>query len=155
MKVIINSPVGENFNVPEGAYRVVLKEAFEVNKPGKTEKSARLKFKVLTDNLSGQEYFVGKGYPKTLALGSELRIDLESWLGREGYSALATDGVIDLDRLIGHRADVYVTNIYNDGYDAPFVHIAKIAPEGTLTGPNRSHEPPNPAPSRMKRPPNN
>jgi hypothetical protein len=134
MDINLQFPKRENFNVPPGIWTAQLKQVFVTEQPYKdqTEKSLKLKFRILDLEHPTDEYVVSRRYPYSLAVHSELRKHLESWLGPEGLASLVVNGGITLNKLIGEYADIETTEIENDGYRNPFVHLLEIAPKGRL-----------------------
>lgn len=125
----------ENFDTPEGIYRVAVKNVFELPEPYKdeTDTSIRIKWRILEPSSPFFEYVVGKRYPRSLKQHSSLWKDLTAWLGTEGMQCLIQDGQLSLDRLKDLEADVEVAHIDN-GQKKPYVFVRRIGPPGALTG---------------------
>ena len=123
----------EIFHCPEGRWSGICEAVDEpkqrINKPCAAQ--IRLRFRVETDE---GEKLVGKMFCADMSYGSELYSYLESWLGGNFDKYLDEDGNIDLDLLIGKRADLHIIHgLQTAGNDYPFVNIAGIYPAGTFT----------------------
>jgi len=121
------------FHCPEGNHQGIL-EAVDppkkrMNKP--CQKQVRLRFRISADG--DQEYLVGKTFCADLSYGSELYNYLNSWLDGDFDRFLDDDGNIDLDLLIGRKADLLITHVDTGTHDVPFVNIVGIFPLGRLT----------------------
>jgi len=73
---------------------------------------------------------VAKRYPLSLAVHSELRKDLEGWLGPNAMEMPTIEWTSTFELLIGQKADLEVVHIHNPGYTNPFVFPKRIMPPG-------------------------
>ena len=109
---------------------VKLEEPTTPSKYKKCAKQVRILFEVETDE---GERMAGKTFCANFSYGSELYLFLASWLGEDLERFLDDDGEIDLDRLVGRKADLYITHgLHGDQYEYPVVYISGIYPEGTF-----------------------
>ncbi len=134
-QILVELPKEESFNVPEGIHKVVAKDVLVLNQPFKelSEKTVRIKWHIPGLNKPGVEYVVAKNYPLGLEPHSELRKDLSSWLGDDGFQALGSNGSVDLGRLIGMEAEIYTKHGPDRGFKHPFVNVTNVVPVGTYT----------------------
>ena len=119
-------PKKTTYDTPEGNYRVVVREAFEM-----AGSKLRIIFQILSLAHRTLIYLAGKNYPpgkQTLA------DDLFDWLGTdEVHKFIKDDGTVDVAKLKGQLADIQIVHINNDDHDLPFAYVSKIKPAGTLT----------------------
>ena len=115
-----------SFDTPEGDYRAVVRNAFEMK-----DGALRIVFEILSLDHCALTFVAGKSYaPGKQAVAD----DLFDWLGLAGVQEiLNTDRTIDAAKLKGRFADIRVTHITNDDYEKPFVFVSEINPPGALT----------------------
>lgn len=119
-------PKKTTFDVPEGDYRAVVKDAFEM-KNG----AFRIVFSITSATHPLLNYVAGKNYP---AGRDTVADDLINWLGLEQLQdIIQPDGTIDGGKLQGLSADIRIEHIHNDEYEKPFAFVSKIATAGKLT----------------------
>jgi hypothetical protein len=119
-------PKKATFETPEGDYRAVVRDAFEM-----ADGSLRIVFQILSLKHNIITYLAGKNY----APGKQsIADDLFEWLGLVGLQKLIkADGSIDVAKLKGLHADIRLVHIHNDDYDKPYAFVSKITAPGTLT----------------------
>src|SRR4051812_16714727 len=118
-------PQAETYEVPEGEYRAVVRDAFEYN-----EGKLRITFELRANNILNLTYLAGKNYE---ANDPALGRDLTEWLGQEGVSSLLNpDGSLDYARLRGRQADIRISLIRNRKYPTPFRNVQRITAPGRL-----------------------
>ena len=132
-------PKRPSYDLPEGGYRVFLRDAFEINqsdKTGRVGKTLRLVFQITSLKHPRYTYLAGKNYSQSDA--TKLANDLDSWLGDELTKLVDKNGAISIEKieaLKGREADIDVVHIDNDRTTA-FRHIQRILPPGTLVDDN-------------------
>jgi len=129
MKLKLNNP----FHCPEGKWRGTCEAIEEPKKLMKRgcAKQVRIRFSVDTDE---DEKMVGRTFCAELSPGGELYEFLDGWLDGDLERLLDDDGEIDLDLLIGERADLHIVHgPHGAEYRYPVVNIAGIYPAGRLT----------------------
>ena len=128
-------PAEPCFLLPEGVYRGRLSRVSRARKPkaypNNSSEKVRLVFEILNYCDQDKVYLAGKSYDPSLAKGSALRNDLESW---EVFNVQAGEetGNFDLNTLVGNEADLSIRHIANAGHTEPFVYVEEIRPAGTL-----------------------
>ena len=134
-------PKRTSYDLPEGGYRVFLRDAFETTqtdkKTGRAGKVLRLVFQITSLKHPRYTYLAGKNYSQSDA--TKLANDLESWLGDELNKLVDKNGAISIEKieaLKGREADIDVVHIDNDRNTA-FRHIQRILPPGTLVDDER------------------
>lgn len=129
MKMKLYNP----FHCPEGKWPGIC-EAIEEPKKRMNKSCAnqvRVRFSVQTDE---GERLVAKTLCADRGYGSELYTFLASWFDGNLNSVLDDDGEIDLDVLVGKKADLLITHgPHGDQYEYPVVNIAGIYPPGHIT----------------------
>jgi len=119
---------GPSFQVPEGAYRAILREVAELNgKSTGCAKQLRFKWEILDPQW---DYRAGKNY--CLDSNNGLSEDLENWLGSELETLKSPNGKLDPEKLIGREADVLIAHIHNESHNKPYVYMKAIYPPGTF-----------------------
>lgn len=115
-----------SYDAPEGDYRAVVRDAFEM-----ADGSLRIVFELLSLKSNIITYLAGKNY----APGKQsIADDLFEWLGLVGLQKLIKeDGSIDVAKLKGLHADIRLVHIHNDDYEKPYAFVSKITAPGTLT----------------------
>ena len=113
-------PKKTTFETPEGDYRVVVRDAFEI-----ADGSLRIVFQIESLKHNVITYLAGKNY----APGKQsIAGDLFEWLGLVGLQKLIKeDGSIDVAKLRGLHADIRLVHIHNDDYDNPDGCFALLA----------------------------
>ncbi len=133
-------PKRPSYDLPEGGYRVFLRDAFELSqsdKNGRAGKTLRLVFQVTSLKHPRYTYLAGKNYCQSDA--TKLANDLDSWLGDDLAKLVDKNGAISIEKieaLKGREADIDIVHIDNDR-DTAFRHIQRILPPGTLVDDNR------------------
>jgi len=119
-KQMIIFPKKTTFETPEGDYRVVVRDAFEI-----ADGSLRIVFQIESLKHNVITYLAGKNY----APGKQsIAGDLFEWLGLVGLQKLIKeDGSIDVAKLRGLHADIRLVHIHNDDYDNPDGCFALLA----------------------------
>ena len=108
----------------------MIEEPKQPSKHKRCAKQVRFLFEVTTDE---GERMAGRTFCATFASGGELHLFLASWLGEDMPGFFDDDGEIDLDRLIGRKADLLITHgLHGSEYEYPVVYISGIYPEGTF-----------------------
>lgn len=131
MKITI--PKQTSFDVPEGQYRVKLRDVCELSrKRMDCDSQVRLVFDVVFPNDKRKQFKLGKNYCADCDHSSELIADLEAWLGDDLANLQDDGGKLDLAKLKGREADVDVSHISNEKYEQPFVYIKGMYEPGTL-----------------------
>ena len=129
MKLKLYNP----FHCPDGRWGGVCTTIEEPKQPSKRkrcDKQVRFLFEVETDEGTRM---AGRTFCANFSYGSELHIFLASWLGEDMPGFLDDDGEIDLDRLIGRKAELLITHgPHGAQYEYPVVNITGIYPEGTF-----------------------
>lgn len=124
-------PKTETFRSPMGKHAAILREAVKIDdKKNLGNVMMRLIWELTNIKSDRFIYKVGKSYPLERGTSEELFADLESWLG-DSLETHKVDGVLRLKDLVGLKADLFLTHIHNPNYDAPYVHVKEILPEGT------------------------
>jgi hypothetical protein len=114
----------DSFDVEPGRYEATCVDARENEK--RTAKGPKTYLRIVWE-LKGSanksvRYLVGKNYEPSLAKDTELRDDLESWLGC--FDARQ----FDTKTLKGKEANVTVRHIHNEGRPRPFCFVSKVEP---------------------------
>jgi len=119
-------PKKTTFETPEGDYRAVVRDAFEM-----ADGSLRIVFEILSLKHNIITYLAGKNY----APGKQtIADDLFEWLGLKGLQTLIkADGSLDVAKLKGLHTDIRLVHIHNDDYDKPYAFVSKITAPGGLT----------------------
>lgn len=124
-------PKTETFRSPMGKHAAILREAVKIDdKKNPGNLMIRLIWELTNIKSDRFIYKVGKSYPLERNTSEELFADLESWFG-DDLKRFEVEGVLRLKNLIGERADLFLTHVHNPNYDAPYVHVKEIHPEGT------------------------
>ena len=121
------------FHCPQGQWPGVCEGIEEpkqrIDRP--CAKQVRIRFRVMVDD---EEYLVGKTFCADLHCGSELFSYLHSWVDGDFDKYLDDDGNIDMDLLVGKKADLHITHGPKvDQHTHPFVNISGIFPRGRIT----------------------
>ena len=136
MKLKLQNP----YHCQEGKWRGTCENIFEVKNTmdNGCDQCVRLRFVVDTDE---GEKKVARTFRAELSVGGELHEFLNSWLGGDLEWLLDEDGQIDLDLLIGEKADLHIVHGRQDAqYRYPVVLIHKICPPGRLIKGRRPEE---------------
>jgi hypothetical protein len=114
----------KSFDCPEGSFSAVLVEVKSV------QGSQQVRFVFEIEDLSTEfkTMLAGKNYKPQLSGESELRRDLESWLGENFLERYSKNGHFDPALLQGLRAGITIAHKHNSRYSKPFVFIQKIHP---------------------------
>jgi len=128
-------PKKNTYDLPEGGYRSILKDAFIVRQSeyGKGEDVLRLVFQITSLEHPRYNYLAGKNYK--MSDPGKIGNDLDAWIGDELLKLLNEKGGITIEAietLIGSEADIEIVLIYNDDHETAFRHIVRILPPGTL-----------------------
>ena len=121
------------FHCPKGQWPGVCES---INEPTQRIKrpcarQVRLRFRVTVDD---EEYLVGKTFCADLRYGSELYGYLVSWCDGDFEKYLDDDGNIDLDLMVGKKADLLITHGPPvEPHKHPYANISGIFPRGRLT----------------------
>jgi hypothetical protein len=131
---MITLPRKFSYDLPEGSYRAILRDAFETHPSdrGRVGKTLRLVFQIISLKHPRITYLAGKNY--LLSDATKLAKDLDSWLGDELTKLVDKNGATSIEKietLKGQEADIDVAHIDNDR-DTAFRHIQRILPPGAL-----------------------
>jgi hypothetical protein len=122
--MIISVPPTDSYDVEPGRYRAVCIEARDFTK--NTDQGPKQQLRIIWQLTDPPEqhirYLVGKNYDPSLTKGSDLRTDLQSWLGPLNVPKFNSD------TLKGKEAVVTVRHIHNDGQPKPFCWVSEIKP---------------------------
>lgn len=134
--IILKIEKEDNWQTPEGMLPAVYRDTRIIEKVvnGKMETFVRPVFQITSLSNPRYNYVVAKNY--RLSEPHKLKADFENWLGDGFYDLVDENGGISsesFDSLIGKPADLQVVQIANNGHKAPFSHLVKIAPPGSLT----------------------
>ncbi len=112
------------YKTPEGEHSAIVRDAFE-----QASGCVRIVFEIRSTTHPLLIYLAGKNYkPKDDFTGA-----LIAWVGVEAVQEMVTDdGTIDLEKLKGLPADIYVEHLHTDAYDQPYVFVKAIATPGTF-----------------------
>jgi hypothetical protein len=114
----------ESYDVEPGCYAAVCIDARELDKrtPEGVKRYLRIVWQIKQSSEKNARYLVGKNYEPSLAKGTELRDDLENWLGPFDVRQF------DTDSLKGKSAMVTIRHIHNEGRPKPFCFVSKVEP---------------------------
>jgi len=135
MTIPLEIPLEKTFNLNEGCFRGRLDSI--IPKPRASGKGSGDQVRFLFEMDIGSILkrnklpFAGRTFDANLRTGSELREFLETWLGRAYFEAHAGK-TIDLESLVGTRADLILKHYHNASYDNPLVFIQAALPAGSL-----------------------
>jgi len=120
------------YHCPEGTWRGVCETIFEPKRTMNHERDQQVRLRFIVDTDEGEKK-VARSFRAELSVGGELYEFLNSWLGGDLEWLLDEDGQIDLDLLIGEKADLQIVHGRQDAqYRFPVVLIDKICPPGRL-----------------------
>ena len=127
-------PVEQSFDCPEGNHKATFYQVrhVEKQKEGRVESYIRLLFKV--DDLSNENQIVlvGRNFIPSLEAASDLRIFIDSWLGKDYIEKhKAANGAFMMRSLENLPALIVVNHIENEGYAMPYVYLVAAYPPGT------------------------
>jgi len=133
-------PKRNSYDLPEGGYRVFLKDVFTLKQSdkGRADEFLRLVFQITSLRHARIVYLAGKNY--NLSDAKKLANDLESWLGADLNTLVDKNGALSIEKieaLKSREADIDVVHIYNDDHDTAFRHIQRLLPPGTLVDDQR------------------
>lgn len=129
--MILEMPQQYRFDCPEGNYRAFLHSIDRVeNKRKPTEILTRFRFEIPALSTEDHIMLVAKNYKPT-----ELKRDLESWLGLQFIKQHKKGRGFDLDILLRKPGDIVVVNHHNPNFEEPFVTYGHVYSPGTLLPP--------------------
>jgi hypothetical protein len=119
--MLISADPTDSYDVLPGRYQAVCIDSREIAKGSRS--FLRLVWALNESANPNVRYLVGKNYEPSLRKGSELRNDIDSWLGDQ-----IDVRSFDTDTLKGRTADVTVKHIHNEGHPKPFCWVSEINP---------------------------
>lgn len=127
----------KTFDIPEGTFTATLDEVRELRKPTSEGAAVYIRFLWRLDALCSESRIAmaGKNYPTTLHENSELRLMLETWLGKEWVAEQQRAGRIDFKSIEGCKATLDIKLIKNSSHRKPFRNIELVLPPGAVAQP--------------------
>jgi hypothetical protein len=126
--MLINVTPKGLYEVPEGTFQAVCVEAEEtqnksVNPPAKT---LRIVWELPDLQVDSFPRRASKTYKASLAEGSVLRRDLESWFGGD-----LSSGMFDTKTLVGKSALITIQHTRTPGYQSAARRVMRVQPPGS------------------------
>jgi len=132
--IILQIPPEYCFDCPEGNFKSILHEVRYHEKLTRDGPQILIRMIFCPDlaRFENKVIVAAKNFIPSIEPHSQLRIQLEQWLGKEFFDR--RQGVkIDLKSLEGRAADIKTIHIRKESYRKAFVTIQGIYPPGTLT----------------------
>jgi hypothetical protein len=132
--VLMKLQLGTNsiFYCPEGRYRAVLENIGAPNKKDNLGCDEQIRFRFRVEGEAGAEYLVARNFCANLDYGSDLYHFLEAWFEGGCDRFVDDDNQLELDLLVGERADVLIGHHQSGKHKQPFSRILGIHPPGRL-----------------------
>lgn len=115
---------------PSGYYRGTLHHVKESRNPSGKE-TVRLIFRLHTPKIKNKIFLAGRIYERTLAYGSQLRHDLETWLGKD-YVDDRINQAWNWAPLYEREADLKIEHFKSPKHSEPFADVVMTLPPGTI-----------------------